>query len=104
MNKKKKGIECVCSANTVNKTYFGILRCELNSYQAYLIRGYWIGYDSANGSECTLQSGYCPRGFCVRKKANETEILLPEETSMTILNKNICGKYRQGKLCGSCSN
>ena len=104
MNKKKKGIECVCSANTVNKTYFGILRCELNSYQAYLIHGYWIGYDSVNGSECTLRSGYCPRGFCVRKKANETEILLPEETLMTILNKNICGEHRQGKLCGSCSN
>ena len=60
MNHKKKGVECVCSANMVNKTYFGILQCELNSYQAYLIRGYWIVYDSVNGSECTLRSRYCP--------------------------------------------
>ena len=103
-NHKNKGIECVCSASTVDKTYFGIHHCTLNSYRAYLIHGYWIGYDSANGSESTLRSGYCPRGFCVRKKFNETEILLPLEPSKAILNNIICGKYRTGKLCGSCSN
>ena len=104
MNHKKNGIECVCSASTVNKTYLGILHCTLNSYRAYLIHGYWIGYDSVNESESTLLSGYCPRGFCVRKKFDETEILLPLEQSKAILNNIICGKYRTGKLCGSCSN
>ena len=100
----KKGIECVCSASMVNKTYFGIQQCELNRYRAYLIHGYWIGYDSENGSENTLRSGYCPRGFCTRKKANETEILLPINQSKTALSEVICGEHRQGKLCGSCSN
>ena len=100
----KNGIECVCSANTESKRYFGILRCESNSYRAYLIHGYWIGYESEYGSESSLQSGYCPRGFCVKKKANETNILLPMEKSKTALNKVICGKHRQGTLCGSCSN
>ena len=100
----KKGIECVCSASIVDKTYLGILQCELHSYQAYLIHGYWIGYDSEKGSENTLKSGYCPRGFCTRKKANETEILLPIKPSRDAVNDVVCGEYRQGKLCGSCSS
>ena len=106
VTKMNHGIECVCSANTENKTYFGILRCESKSYQAYLIRGYWIGYDTAydHESERSLRSGYCPRGFCVRKKANEADILLPTEKSMAALNKVLCGKRRRGILCGSCSN
>lgn len=104
MNHEKKGIECVCSANTVSKRYLGILQCRLNDYRAYLTHGYWIGYDDTNGSEDTLRSGYCPRGFCVRKSSNETEILLPIESFQSTLNKVICGIHRKGKLCGSCFN
>jgi hypothetical protein len=104
LNQNKKGIECVCSASTVDKTYLGIFRCELNSYQAYLVYGRWIGYDSEKGSEGTLRSGYCPRGFCSKKRASEREILLPMNQSKAALNDVICGKHRQGKLCGSCSN
>ena len=100
----KKGIECACSASVADKHYFGILQCELHSYQAYLIHGYWIGYDSEKGSESTLRSAYCPRGFCTRKKANETEILLPTKPSRDAVNDVVCGEYRQGKLCGSCSS
>jgi hypothetical protein len=104
LNQNKKGIECVCSASTVDKTYLGIFRCELNSYQAYLVYGRWIGYDSEKGSEGTLRSGYCPRGFCSRKRANKAKILLPINKSRAALNEIICGKNRRGKLCGSCSS
>ena len=111
VNYQKNGVECVCSASTDNKTYFGILHCGLNVYQAYLTHGYWIGYDdSVDESEVTLRSGYCPRGFCVRTKLNDSEIhnnnnvLLPANRSQSVLNKVVCGEYREGKLCGSCSN
>ena len=101
MNSEKNGEECVCSAKTHNKTYFGIFRCDTSKYQALLQHGYWIGYDDRNGTERTLRSGYCPRGFCTRKL---TEILLPIERCKYKLNSVICGRFRTGKLCGSCSD
>ena len=100
MNSEKKGEECVCSAKTHNKTYFGIFQCSTSEYRAFLLHGYWIGYDDRNGTESTLRSGYCPRGFCTRK----AEIKLPIERSKYKLNREICGKFRTGKLCGSCSD
>jgi hypothetical protein len=83
VNQDKKGVECVCSANTVDKTYLGIFRCELNSYRAHLTYGYWIGYDSEKGSEGTLRSGYCPRGFCAKKNG--------QRNGNTASNKSIEG-------------
>lgn len=100
---QKDNIECVCSAYTPDKTYYGIYHCALHNYTAYLIRGYWIGYDDGDKvSEETLRSGYCPRRFCIRKKSNDTQLALPANPSK--LNWAICGKYREGQLCGSCSN
>ena len=101
---EKKGEECICSAKILNKTYFGIFQCDRSEYRAYLLHGYWVGYDDTNGTESTLRSGYCPRGFCIRNKLNDTEILLPMERSKYTLNKAVCGKFRTGKLCGSCSD
>ena len=96
LNAKLKGIECVCSANTPNKTYIGIERCNQNELKAYMKRGYWFGYDGELKTEEALKSGYCPRGFCVGKRSE-----LFDSSSM-LFTQFICGKYRQGKLCGSC--
>ena len=101
MNSDRKGEECACSAMVHNKAYRGIFQCAISEYQALLLHGYWIGYDEGNGTENTLQSGYCPRGFCTRK---EIEVLLPIERSKHKLNRAICGNFRAGKLCGSCSD
>ena len=103
-NIKNNSTECACSASVADKRYFGIFQCELHSYQAYLIHGYWIGYDTEKGSEGTLRSAYCPRGFCTRKEADETEILLPIKPSRDAVNDVVCREHRQGKLCGSCSS
>ena len=59
-------------------------------------RGYWFGYDGLFETEETLKSGYCPRGFCFEKRS---ELFDSRNASLT---QFICGKYRQGKLCGSC--
>ena len=96
LNAKVKGSECVCSANTLNKTYIGIERCNQNELKAYMKRGYWFGYDGERETEETLKSGYCPRGFCFGKRS---ELF---DSSNTSLSQFICSEYRQGKLCGRC--
>ena len=96
LNAKIKGSECVCSANTLNKTYIGIERCNQNELKAYMKRGYWFGYDGELGTEETLKSGYCPRGFCFGKRS---ELF---DSSNTSLSQFICSEHRQGKLCGRC--
>ena len=96
LNAKLKGMECVCSANTPNKTYVGIERCNEKELKAYMRYGYWFGYDGLLETEETLKSGYCPRGFCSRRRSQLFD------SSSTSLNQFICGKDRQGKLCGSC--
>lgn len=100
-NSERKGEECACSAKVHNKTYYGIFQCSTSKYRALLLHGFWIGYDSSNGTESTLRSGYCPRGFCTRR---ENEVLLPIERSQYKLNRAICGNFRTGNLCGSCSD
>ena len=100
MNSERNGEECICSSKTHDKTYFGIFQCDTSKYQAFLQHGYWIGYDDSTGTESTLRSGYCPRGFCTRNE----KILLPIERCKYKLNRAICGKFRTGKLCGSCSD
>jgi predicted outer membrane repeat protein len=100
-NSESKGEECACSAKAHNKTYYGIFQCNTSEYRAILLHGFWVGYDDNNGTESTLRSGYCPRGFCTRK---ENEVQLPIERSQYKLNRAICGDLRTGNLCGSCSD
>ena len=99
MNAKQKGSECICSANTPNKTYIGIKHCNQNELRAYMKRGYWFGYDGDVETEESLKSGYCPRGFCFGK---QSELFDYVQSSNTSLSQFVCSEYRQSKLCGSC--
>ena len=99
MNLKHNAGECVCSANTPDKTYVGIDYCNEYQVKAYLKHGYWFGYDGVNETEENLRSGYCPRGFCTGKKAKASNHLKPSNVT---LNQFVCSEHRQGKLCGSC--
>ena len=99
MNAKQKGTECVCSANTPNKTYMGIEHCNENELRAYMKHGYWFGYDGKVETEESLKSGYCPRGFCFGKRS---ELFDYSQSSNTSLSQFVCSEHRQSKLCGSC--
>ena len=99
MNHRYKGSECVCSANTLNKTYVGIEYCNQNELKAYLKHGYWFGYDSNEETEETLKSGHCPRGFCFGNEPKALNHLPPSNVS---LSRFVCSEYRRGKLCGAC--
>ena len=99
MNSRLKGSECVCSADTINKTYVGIEYCNQNELKAYLKHSYWFGYDGDKETEETLKSGRCPRGFCFGNEPSVSKHLPPSNVS---LSQFVCSEYRRGKLCGGC--
>ena len=97
-------MQCVCSADTQNKTYVGITRCSTQKTAAYIRSGYWIGYISSE-IEKNLITGQCPKGFCQFNLTSSNflnEYELPQYASASILDDYVCGTQRTGKLCGSC--
>ena len=100
-------MSCVCSAETENQRYVGISRCSSQKKVAYLLGGYWVGYENTSEIiEYELITGQCPRGFCKSHISESTslsnEYELPENDSISNLDLYICGHYRTGKLCGRC--
>ena len=89
---------CVCSA----KKRFDIQSCDEENFEAKLLAGYWMGYNS-NGSDfgiaAQLMYSICPLGYCLSNKSNAT---LPQNTSVDALEDIICGRSRKGILCSRC--
>ena len=106
------GSKCVCSVNTENTTE-GIYSCNEEKFEARLLAGYWMGYDSyrtindscskknCSGKASEVIYSYCPFSYCLSHegKSNET---LPQNTSVLVLDEIICGKSRKGILCHKC--
>ena len=90
-------LQCKCA----RESYVGILKCN-DDFQAYIHRGYWIGYVNISTEE-ELFSGYCPSGFCFSdsKQLREVEHRL-NVSSKDELDSLVCGSKRTGKLCGDC--
>ena len=81
------GKSCECSESE----YEGISNCEGN--RSLLVRGFWIGW-CKNHTICT---GRCPHGYCFYGGNTSERIELP--SSMTNLDRFLCGKYSTGVLC-----
>lgn len=93
---------CVC-ASSINQDYPGIEKCRDSLYQAFILRGYWVGYDSNNASEDTLLTAHCPLNFCTYDSgAIKYYYELPAIANSTHLNNFICDEKRTGLLCGKC--
>ena len=89
-----KSGSCVCD----DTEYVGIKTCKPQLFEAYKIRGYWIGYDSnQNESEDSLVSGLCPPNFC-----NYTTLLLPPIARRKELDQSACVNNHTGIVCGHC--
>ena len=96
-------IDCVCSADTDEKKYFGVERCDTYNRVAYIGRVQWIGYRNDNATESSLESGNCPNAFChIDQDHISTDYPLPKNVSREVLDKFICGSDRTGRLCGRC--
>ena len=89
------GGSCECSES--ESKYEGISSCEGN--RSLLVRGFWIGWCKNHTIICT---GRCPHGYCFYGGNTSEMIELP--SSMTNLDRFLCGKYRTGVLCNKCTN
>ena len=92
---------CYCSAWNSNTTYRGIDYCE--DVNATIAVGYWAGYlDKNNMTDDTFVTGICNIDLC-NFNGNHYKLgkfSLSNESS--VLEKTVCGPYRQGILCGQC--
>ena len=93
--------QCICSTHT-NTSYPGIAFCSKTKFQAFLLYGYWVGYDTEKewANESDLIFSYCYFGRCLA--GNATTLRLPGNTSTTKLNLMICGGQRKGMFCSRC--
>ena len=98
----KKG-ECICFSEMTYKL-FGILWCNKTNYQANILYGHWIGYNTNQrfGKERDLVYSYCYLGRCL--VSGEAFISLPNNTNISLLNSLFCGDYRNGIFCSKCKS
>ena len=95
------GLEkCICTRET-KYSYPGLIKCNNTLFQAYLNRGYWIGY-YYNATESGLLSAHCPRRFCFNDRSRNTCNALPNIASKKELDDYVCGPTRTGTLCATC--
>ena len=86
---------CVCNSND----YFGLTECDTGNFSSYLIPGLWIG-QITEGDVTELATSVCPHSFCDYNNKTVRGVVLPQKSSD--LDISICGKSREGILCGRC--
>ena len=91
--------ECECMVDH-NHQNLAISGCELEHFQAYINRFYWIGYESDNTTDLLISP--CPYRYCYEDDISQSQ-LLPRDANKTTLDKFVCGNRRRtGLLCGQC--
>lgn len=93
--------KCVCSTVRKDLSFASIRECNDSTFEAYLSRGYWLGY-KGDKSEENLRSGYCPHGYCFLNSSHRRFHKIPSNSSKDELDKMVCGQFRTGTLCGQC--
>ena len=106
-------LECTCFPE-ISSSYSGIRFCSNSKSRAYIMHGYWIGYDSnaTFAQEKDLVFSYCHFGRCLSNErcsssgrcssSESTFTVLPINTNTTELNLRICGTHRTGVFCSKC--
>lgn len=85
---------CVCSTGKTG--YSVVLKCNYNTFRAYVKAGYWVGY-IPEGSSRPEDLYYAP---CTGTKCKHVHIL-PQ--SSRDLERSICRQDRTGFLCSKCA-
>ena len=91
---------CICSTDT-RYNFSGVLYCNHTLFQAYILHGYWFGYDKGYEMQENLLSSYCPPGYCFQDERIDNFHALTNRASHEALDNLVCGK-RSGIICGTC--
>ena len=99
----KENSKCTCSLKNGTLKYQGIHHCNNKKFRAFLIPGYWAGYNTSDESEITsnyFRTAQCPQGFC---KFRPKFFHLPKYASINEINDKVCN-HRHGRVCAKCNN
>ena len=90
---------CWCSADSKSHSYRGITKCNFVHFNAFIKNGYWVGYyPSHSRNESSLYTAFYPSIF----NGSITSGLLEITANSEDLSDFMCGKSREGVLCGTC--
>ena len=106
---KHSNKECVCAQQPAKgsstESFRGIPKCDEQSFRAYVLPHYWVGYEPGDASDDNLVTAFCPHSFCSYSASSyANHYLLPGTADKTILDKYICENGRTGTICGKCLN
>ena len=87
---------CICSASRANKKLFGVEECDISSFSAFLLLGYWAGCVD-DGKTAT---SYCTPGYCGYQNSTGGHLAMPKSCKET--ENRLCTKHRKGSVCGDC--
>ena len=84
---------CECAASD----YMGLVTCDPSIQD-----GYWMGFCSENSTKlCTT---FCPYGFCSYSGMKSSGSIHPLPNDSNLLDSQICGPNRTGRVCSQCAN
>ena len=84
--------KCKCAASE----YWGLANCDPS-----IKHGYWMGFCSSSSK--TLCTTICPYGFCSYHEMNPNASIHPLPNNSNLLDSQICGPYRTGRVCSHCA-
>ena len=89
---------CVCNA----EAYVAIFKCSMSELHTHLVPGFWAGLvsDESSPNETELATTICP--FCDYNGIRNDSVGITLPRNKFDLTDRICGKTREGTLCGSC--
>ena len=105
-SEKQKSVQyCTCNwKHSSVSAYRGIV-CNQDDFTAYIIHGYWAGYVEYMISPQNFVTAYCPLHFCSYNNSNfKPSYVLPDQASLDIVDKYMCGPSRTGILCAECTH
>ena len=90
--------ECVCSTSTLDKKLVGVAECDLSSFSAFLLLGYWAG--CVNGGNTA--TSYCPPDYCDYQNALSIHKTVAPTSCAEVDSGRLCTAHRKGPVCGEC--
>ena len=103
---KQKSVQyCTCNWNHSSVSAYKGIICNQEASLAYILHGFWAGYIENTVSPQYFVTAYCPLHFCLYNNSNfKPFYALPEQASLSTVDRYMCGPARTGILCAECTS
>ena len=103
---KQKSVQyCTCNWNHSSVSAYNGIICNQEASIAYILHGFWAGYIENTVSPQYFVTAYCPLHFCSYSDSHfKPFYALPEQASLSTVDRYMCGPARSGILCAECTS